>query len=121
MCGPASSPHCPAGHALELMGAIMPEAQPNLNHRAELLLDCWFASANASERHRRQPVARSPVDRDIRATAARTAAIAAAAMQTRSLIWAVHRLRGVARAKRSRFITLVHAATKTFKNFSRES
>src|SRR5579862_1168448 len=31
---------------------IMPEAQPDLNHRAEMLLDFWFASENASERER---------------------------------------------------------------------
>jgi uncharacterized protein (DUF924 family) len=35
-----------------LTGAIMPETQPDLSHRAEVLLNFWFASESASKRDR---------------------------------------------------------------------
>ena len=82
------------------------------------------APARARERRRpRDPATRETVPRRRRdrrslplARRSRTLILAARAPRRYS-----HRPRGFVRSKRSRFITLVHAATKSFTNFSFES
>ena len=38
----------------------MPEMQPDLSHRAEMLLDFWFASESASKRDRLRDIISRP-------------------------------------------------------------